>query len=82
MDEPTAFLDVEGRAQVLRTLRRLADQTGATLLFSSHDLVDSAAVATRILGIAPDHTLLDSAGATPSFEAVLSACFPSWQPAL
>ena len=82
LDEPTAFLDVEGRTQVLRTLRHLAEQTGTTLIFSSHDLIDSAAVATRILGIAPDHTLLDSAGATPSFEAVLSACFPSWHPAL
>lgn len=78
LDEPTAFLDVEGRTQVLHTLRRLADQTGTTLLFSSHDLIDSAAVATRILGIAPDHTLLDSAEGAD----VLTACFPSWHPAL
>ena len=78
LDEPTAFLDVEGRTQVLHTLRRLADQTGTTLLFSSHDLIDSAAVATRILGIAPDHTLLDSAEGAD----VLTACFPSWHPGL
>ena len=78
LDEPTAFLDVEGRTQVLRTLRHLAEQTGTTLIFSSHDLIDSAAVATRILGIAPDHTLLDSAEGAD----VLTACFPSWHPAL
>ncbi len=88
LDEPTAFLDVSGRRQVLRTLRSVSAGTGASFLFSSHDLTDSAEAATRILGITPDHRLLDTgpltADAGPaspdsclSPEAVFSACFPA-----
>ena len=94
LDEPTAFLDVEGRMQVLRLLHQLSDETGATILFSSHDLRESAANASRILGIAADGTLHDSAQTgsaqtrragegtdtlPDSFRAVLSACFPSFR---
>ena len=42
LDEPTAFLDVENRVMVLETLQRLAHETGATVIFSTHDIHDGA----------------------------------------
>ena len=42
LDEPTAFLDVENRVMVLKSLQRLAHETGATVLFSTHDIHDGA----------------------------------------
>jgi iron complex transport system ATP-binding protein len=38
LDEPTAFLDLPHRVQLLRRLRDLTRQTGQAILFSSHDL--------------------------------------------
>lgn len=85
LDEPTAFLDVSGRRQVLRTLRSISAETGASFLFSSHDLSDSVEAATRVLGITPDHRLLDTGtlqdrpkdgvGMTP--DELFAVCFPA-----
>ncbi len=36
LDEPTSGLDVESTEEVLRMLRRLADDAGVTIVFSSH----------------------------------------------
>ncbi len=74
LDEPTAFLDVSGRRNVLETLRRVAAQSGASFLFSSHDLSDSAAFYTRVLGITPKGRLLDST--THPAEEIFAGCFP------
>ncbi len=41
LDEPTAFLDVTSRIEVLALLRRLAAEQGKSILLSTHDL-DSA----------------------------------------
>ncbi len=41
LDEPTAFLDVISRVEVMVLLRRLAHEQGKTILLSTHDL-DSA----------------------------------------
>lgn len=38
LDEPTAFLDLPNRADIVRMLRGVAHQEGKTVLFSSHDL--------------------------------------------
>ena len=38
LDEPTAFLDVDGRAMVLEALRKVAENTGICVIFTSHDL--------------------------------------------
>ncbi len=38
LDEPTAFLDLPNRAEVVRVLRSIAHGEGRTVLFSTHDL--------------------------------------------
>ena len=38
LDEPTAFLDLPGRFEILRLLNQLAADLGKTILFSTHDL--------------------------------------------
>ena len=42
LDEPTSGLDPDGRESILRLIRRLADERGPTILFTSH-LFDEAA---------------------------------------
>jgi iron complex transport system ATP-binding protein len=38
LDEPTAFLDLPRRVEIMRLLRRLAAETGRAILLSTHDL--------------------------------------------
>ena len=38
LDEPTAFLDLPRRVEIMRLLKRLAHRTGRAILVSSHDL--------------------------------------------
>lgn len=38
LDEPTAFLDLPRRVDIMGTLRRLARETGQAILLSTHDL--------------------------------------------
>lgn len=38
LDEPTAHLDLPNRVSIMRLLRNLADDTGKSILFSTHDL--------------------------------------------
>jgi len=40
LDEPTAFLDVDNRVMILKTLQELAHSKGMTIIFSTHDIYD------------------------------------------
>lgn len=48
LDEPTAFLDLPRRVDILQTLRHLAHTTGRTILLSTHDLDLALRTADRI----------------------------------
>jgi len=78
LDEPTAFLDVENRLMVLRTLREVAGATGTAVLFSSHDLQDSLQVAHRVLAITPEGRFLESRA--DNRVEVLETAFPALRP--
>ena len=45
LDEPTSFLDVASRLEILQLLRRLADEESKTILLSTHDIAPALAVA-------------------------------------
>ena len=46
LDEPTAFLDYQAKEQILDLLPTLARDTGAAILFTSHDLDAARKIAT------------------------------------
>ncbi len=48
LDEPTAFLDLPRRVELMHLLRRLARDTGASFLLSTHDLDLALRTADRI----------------------------------
>lgn len=75
LDEPTAFLDVDSRTMVLQALRKVAAEKGIAVLFSSHDIHESASVCTRIIGISSTGRFVDSS--LSGKEDVLSQCFAS-----
>lgn len=57
LDEPTAFLDAENRISVLRTLKALSQGTDGirpAVVFSTHDLHDGLAVASKVFAIGAD----------------------------
>lgn len=74
LDEPTAYLDVENRVMVLRTLASVVSETGTTILFSSHDIHDATRIAHRVLALTGDGSFLVSG---PENKAeVVRAAFP------
>jgi iron complex transport system ATP-binding protein len=75
LDEPTAFLDVENRISVLRTLREVARKTETAILFSSHDLQDALPVVDRVFVLTRDGRFL--ASGPDDKEAVLKEAFPT-----
>lgn len=48
LDEPTAYLDTVNRADTLRLLKQITDNTGRSILFSTHDLSLAAQVANHM----------------------------------
>ena len=76
LDEPTAYLDVDNRQMVLQTLQSVSRETGAAVLFSSHDLHESLAVADRVLAFTPSGTFLESN--RDNRQDVLHAAFPMY----
>jgi ABC-type cobalamin/Fe3+-siderophores transport system ATPase subunit len=58
LDEPTAFLDVDNRIMVLRTLYKLSHETGATVVFSTHDIHDGAKFSDTTLSLASSREAL------------------------
>ncbi len=48
-DEPTTALDVSIQAQILHEMRELSKETGAALIWISHDLATVSSIASRLL---------------------------------
>ena len=74
LDHPTRDLDPEERQQLFSALKDLARKTGMTILFTSHDLPDALAIATRVLAFTPAGNLIESTPDTR--EDALRAAYP------
>lgn len=81
-DEATSALDVTNQAEVARTLRRLANERGLTLIFVTHDLDLAAATSDRV-AVMLDGSLVDCQPSATIYEApghpytaALAACRP------
>lgn len=48
LDEPTAFLDLSNKYEIVHILHRLANEKGKTILFSTHDLATAIAESDRL----------------------------------
>lgn len=59
LDEPTAFLDVAGRLDIIRLLRRLADN-GHAVLLSTHDIAPAIATADTLLVVNGETLVADN----------------------
>ncbi len=59
LDEPTAGLDGEGRAELYRFLARLRAERGTTILLVSHHMGEVAALAERVLVLHQGRLMLD-----------------------
>lgn len=52
LDEPTSFLDVASRFEIMRLLARLARENSKTIILSTHDVASAIPVADRICAVA------------------------------
>ena len=64
-DEPTANLDRENRLFVIHTFKKLIEERGITILFSTHDL-EIANIADRILHLKDGILLKDAPSPCPA----------------
>lgn len=58
LDEPTAMLDPRGRAEVMKTIRRLNREQGITIVLITH-FMDEAAQADRVVAMDDGKLLMD-----------------------
>jgi ABC-type sugar transport system ATPase subunit len=75
-DEPTAGIDVEGKADVYELIAELADQ-GKAVLFISSDLPELAAVADRVVVLREGRVVAELTGADVSESVILEHCYGS-----
>ncbi len=73
LDEPTAFLDVASRIEILRLLHDLARKERKAILMSSHDVSQALTLSDRLWLLYPNHRILDI---VPE-DAVLNNCLQS-----
>ena len=57
MDEPTAFLDIGSKFEILHLMHLLSQKNGKTIIFSTHDLNVAMSQADKIWLIADDNIL-------------------------
>lgn len=74
LDHPARDLDPEERQILFSALKDFARKTGMAILFTSYDLSDSLAIATRVLVFAPAGNLIESTPDTR--EDALRAAYP------
>lgn len=77
LDEPTAFLDLPRRIEIMRVLRHLAHTTGRAILLSTHDLDLALRSADRLWLMAMDGSLIDGGPEDLVLNGGLEAAFRS-----
>ena len=75
LDEPTAFLDLPNRVQLLQLLRSVCSELGRAVLFSTHDLELALQLCDRIVLVGRDRTVWQGTTAAAVAEGRLSREF-------
>ncbi|SDL67457.1 iron complex transport system ATP-binding protein [Salinimicrobium catena] len=60
LDEPTSHLDMYHKAQVLKLLKQLTDQTGKAILFATHEINLALELCDKIILMKPDGVIQGS----------------------
>jgi phosphonate transport system ATP-binding protein len=71
-DEPVASLDVANGAAVMETLRRIASETGLTVIATLHHVEYARRYADRVLGLRAGRLVFD--GPAPGLDDAAIAC--------
>lgn len=77
LDEPTAFLDLPRRVELMSILRNLAHRENLALLLSTHDLDLALRFADRLWLITPEGTLIQGAPETLALNGQFAKVFAS-----
>ncbi len=56
LDEPTSYLDIRYRIDIIDKIRKAVDKRGLTVLMSLHELETAMRVSDRVVAISPDGT--------------------------
>jgi iron complex transport system ATP-binding protein len=74
LDEPTAFLDVTGRIEILILLRKLATEQQKSILLSTHDIDQAIRMGDRLWLLKKDHPMVCG---TPE-DLILNSAFETF----
>ncbi len=77
LDEPTAYLDLPRRVEIMRILRQLARQEGRAILLSTHDLDLALRTADQLWLMAADGSLQTGAPEDLVLSGAFGRTFPS-----
>lgn len=77
LDEPTAFLDLPGRVEVLKLLRELSRKASRAVLVSTHDLDLAMRLADRLWVLPSEGGLLDGTPQELAVNGALASAFES-----
>jgi len=75
LDEITAFLDLPSRVTITSTLRKVAHETGVSIILSSHDLELSLNAADRIWLLPGDGRFIDGAPEDVALSGAIGQAF-------
>lgn len=76
MDEPTSFLDVASRLEVMALMWRLAADHGKAVLLSTHDVAEALTVASRLWLVMPDGSMEADTADNLIADGRMDALFP------
>lgn len=77
LDEPTAFLDVASKIEIMQLLRDIARQRDIAVLMSSHDAGQALPVADTLWIITTDGTLISGTASEVIAAGVMDRVFPN-----
>ena len=78
LDEPTAFLDIASRLEIMQLLGRLVHNEHKTILLSTHDIASAIGVADRLWIVdAAARTIIQGSTAPLLADGTMDKVFPN-----